>query len=201
MKQEELNKILAEHKLWLENEGGNRADLSGSNLRNSVLRNSDLRNSDLSGSDLSGSVLSGSDLRDSDLIDSDLIGSDLRDSDLRCSDLRNSDLSDSVLRNSDLSDSDLRGSDLRGCDLYGANLVYSCWPLWCGSLDAHIDTRIAVQLLYHLMRPCLVSPEVDGEFKRALFAPELIKWANRFHLIDSCGESKYDAVGQENGKV
>ena len=32
MTQEELNKILEEHKLWLENRGRKRTDLHGSNL-------------------------------------------------------------------------------------------------------------------------------------------------------------------------
>ena len=100
------------------------------------------------------------------------------------------------LHHSNLSRSNLRGSNLSGSDLYGANLDYSCWPLWCGSLDAHIDTRIAVQILYHLMRPCLVSPEVDGALKRALFTPELIEWANRFHRAGECGKIEYDAGGQ-----
>ena len=79
-------------------------------------------------------------------------------------------------------------ADLHGSDLRGINLDYSCWPLWCGSLDAHIDDRIARQLLYHLMRPCLVSPDVSEDFKRALFTPELIAEANAFHHVKECGK-------------
>ena len=92
MNKTELNLILENHKLWLNDDGGERANLSGS----------DLSYSDLSGSDLSGSDLSGSNLR----------GSDLRGSNLRGSNLRGSDLS-----YSDLNGSNLRGSDLRGSDL------------------------------------------------------------------------------------
>ena len=52
---EELQQVLHDHARWLESEGmyGNRADLSGS----------DLRRCDLSGSDLSGSDLRRCDLR------------------------------------------------------------------------------------------------------------------------------------------
>ena len=102
----------------------------------------------------------------------------------------------------DLSHSDLSGSNLSGSDLSGSNLDYSCWPLWCLSLDAHIDDRIARQLLYHLMRPCLVSPDVSEDFKRALFTTELIAEANKFHRAEECGliENPYgeDDHGQSN---
>ena len=97
---------------------------------------------------------------------------------------------------------DLRYTDLLDADLQDADLDYSCWPLWCGSLDAHIDDRIARQLLYHLIRPCLVSPDVSEDFKRALFTPELIAEANAFHRVEGCGKivSPYeeDNHGQSN---
>ena len=41
---------------------------------------------------------------------------------------------------------DLSGADLSGANLCGADLDYSCWPLWCGSLDVKVDARIARQL-------------------------------------------------------
>ena len=66
---DELKEILRLHKLWLEdNNDGQRANLSGSNLRYADLSDSNLSDSNLSGSDLryanlSGSNLSGSNLR------------------------------------------------------------------------------------------------------------------------------------------
>ena len=173
MDKEKLNEILEKHKKWLNKEdGGECADLSSSDMRYSDLRGSDLRGSNLRGSNLSGSNLRGSNLSDSDLSHSDLRGSNLI--------------------HSDLSHSDLSGS----------NIDYACWPLWCGSLDAHIDDRIARQLLYHLMRPCLVSPYVSDDFKRALFTKALIAEANKFHRAEECGliENPYgeDDHGQSN---
>ena len=88
--QEELKPILDNHKLWLDGEGEQRANLSYSDL--SCL---DLSNTDLSYSDLSYSNLS----------NTDLSNTDLSNSDLRCSDLSNTDLS-----YSDLSGLDLSGS-------------------------------------------------------------------------------------------
>ena len=117
MTSEKLAEILENHKKWLNGEGGERADLSGSNLSGSDLSGSNLIGSNLIGSNLSGSNLSGSNLRYSDLSGSDLSGSNLSGSDLSGSDLRYSNLS-----GSDLSGSNLSGSNLSGSNLSGSNL-------------------------------------------------------------------------------
>ena len=178
MDNKELQEILRLHKLWLAGSlDGKCANLWNANLWNANLRGADLRNANLRGADLRGADLRGTDLRGSDLQYADLWGANLRYT-------------------------DLRGADLRGANLRDAKLDYSCWPLWCGSLDAHIDDRIARQLLYHLIRPCLVSPDVSEDFKRALFTPELIAEANAFHRVEECGKivSPYeeDDHGQSN---
>ena len=73
MSRDELNEILAKHKMWLNNEeGGERADLSGADLRDADLRRADLRWADLSGADLRRADLSGADLRRADLRWADL---------------------------------------------------------------------------------------------------------------------------------
>ena len=133
MTQEELNKILEDHALWLEGKGGKQANLCGANL-------------------------SGANLRGANLCEANLYRADLCE------------------------------ANLYRADLCEANIDYSCWTLWCGSLDAHIDDRLARQLLYHLMRPCLVSPDVSDDFKKALFTPELIAQANKFHRVVECGK-------------
>jgi uncharacterized protein YjbI with pentapeptide repeats len=40
-----------------------------------------------------------------------------------------------------LSSADLRYANLSSADLRYANLDYSCFPLWCGGLNVHIDDR------------------------------------------------------------
>ena len=60
-----LQKIIKNHKKWLNNEpSGNRADLSGANLRGADLSGVDLRGADLSGANLSGANLIGANLSD-----------------------------------------------------------------------------------------------------------------------------------------
>ena len=108
---------------------------------------------------------------------------DLRDKDLQGEDLRGANLQDANLRGANL-----RGANLQDADLRGANVDYSAWPLWCGSLEAYIDDRIAIQILYHLLRPVQVSPYVSQEVKDRLLTDDLIDLANRFHRIEECGE-------------
>ena len=62
-----LEKIIADHKLWLNDEGGSCADLRGADLRGADLRGADLSGADLRGADLSGADLSDAYLRGADL--------------------------------------------------------------------------------------------------------------------------------------
>ena len=117
----------------------------------------------------------------------------LSDSNLRHSNLNNRDLCRSNLRGADLRHSDLRhsnprGADLRHSDLREADIDYSAWPLWCGSLKAYVDDRIAIQLLYHTLSVVQHSPYVSDELKRALLTPGNIDAANRFHHVGECGK-------------
>ena len=69
MKQEQIEKILEEHKAWLNRTGGAKA-----NLRGADLRDADLRGADLCGANLCGADLYGADLRSADLYGADLRG-------------------------------------------------------------------------------------------------------------------------------
>ena len=76
---------------------------------------------------------------------------------------------------------DLRGANLRGANLWEANLDYSCWPLWCGSMDVKVCKRIAAQLAYHFCRLDCDDPEVIAAQNA------LIPLANQFHRAGECG--------------
>ena len=119
---EELNRILEDHKLWLKDEGGKRADLSYANLRGAYLRGADLRGANLIGAYLMGANLSYADLRGADLRDADLRGANLSNANLSNADLRGANLIGAYLIGANLSYADLRGANLRDADLRGANL-------------------------------------------------------------------------------
>ena len=128
----DLKKILDEHLLWLNGEGGSRADLRDANLSDADLRcanlsNADLRGANLSDANLRNADLFGANLRDANLSDADLRCANLSDADLSCANLSNADLrganlSDADLRGANLSDADLRGANLSDANLRGANL-------------------------------------------------------------------------------
>ena len=110
-----------------------------------------------------------------------------RRADLYGADLCGADLRDANLRDANLYGADLYGADLRGADLRGADLDYSCLPLWCGGLDINIDDRIAVQILYHLVRNVIGSINTSPEIKTLLSSNEIIAAANQFHRSKECG--------------
>lgn len=85
------------------------------------------------------------------------------------------------LYEANLYEANLCGADLREANLHGANLDYSCWPLWCGSLDVKVDARIARQLAYHFCRLDCDDPEYL-EARKAIAS-----FANGFHRVDEYG--------------
>ena len=73
----DLKKILDEHLLWLNGEGGSRANLSNADLFGADLSCANLRGADLSGVNLRGADLSGADLSFANLRGADLSGASM----------------------------------------------------------------------------------------------------------------------------
>ena len=84
-----IKDILEKHKKWLNAEdGGERADLRGANLRGANLRGANLYGANLRGADLYGANLRGANLCDANLRGANLRGADLRGADLYGANLR-----------------------------------------------------------------------------------------------------------------
>ena len=142
--QEELNKILKEHELWLKREGGKCADLSDVDLRCADLTYANLRCADLSNADLSDVNLRYADLRFIDLSNGNLKGADLKHAKLTYADLSKANLSKANLKGADLKHAKLtyvklKGADLQDADLRDANLKYA--DLRYGNLE-YVKTNI-----------------------------------------------------------
>lgn len=97
MEKEKLDKILENHKLWLNGEGGECANLRGADLRYANLYNIDLRCANLNSADLNSA-------------------------DLRCANLRCVDLSGANLNSANLSGASLYNANLYSSNLNNANL-------------------------------------------------------------------------------
>ncbi len=117
----------------------------------------------------------------------DLREADLREANLREANLWGADLQGADLQGADLRGADLQGADLQRADLQGADVDFSAWPLWCGSLGARVDRRIAAQIAYHFCRLDCDDPEY-------LAAREAVaKFANTFHRVDECGRIAHES--------
>ena len=128
---EKLNKILEEHKHWINEDCENweemRADLRNADLRDANLSEANLYNADLSGADLrdadlSRANLSGANLRGADLSGAYLSGAYLRNADLNRANLSGANLRDADLNRANLSGANLRNADLREAILHNADL-------------------------------------------------------------------------------
>ena len=127
MTQEELNKVLENHKHWLNKDcegwGNMRANLTGANLTDVDLTGADLRYANLRGANLTDANLTDADLTGADLTDANLTDANLTDADLTDVDLRYANLTGADLRGANLTDVDLRYANLRYANLRGSNLT------------------------------------------------------------------------------
>lgn len=85
------------------------------------------------------------------------------------------------LQGANLRGADLWRADLQGADLQEADLDFSCWPLWCGSLDVKVDKSIAAQLAYHFCRLDCDDPDYIAARNA------IVDFANTFHRVKECG--------------
>ena len=79
-------------------------------------------------------------------------------------------------------------ANLTGANLTGDDFDYASWPLWYGSLKAHVDNRLAIQLLYHTLSVVMYSPNVTPDIKKDLLTEANLKVANQFHRVEECGK-------------
>ena len=120
-----------------------------------------------------------------------------KQADLHGADLKGANLQDANLHGANLRDADLQGVNLRGANLQGANLDYSCWPLWCGSLDVKIDKAIFCQLVYHLCRVKVVG---EGAADMEAVQGALGYIANQFKRVENGSLPKVVETDEEGVK-
>lgn len=133
MNQEELQKIIEDHALWLSGNGGKKADFRGMYLRDARLNGVNLSLANLEDADLTEANLEGVDLSSANLAEANLSKANLKKANLISANLARADMSranmsDANLRNSDLFDTNLSlaclsGSDLRYAEIGTANLT------------------------------------------------------------------------------
>ena len=155
----DIELILEKHAKWARGEdGGERADLCGANLRGADLCDADLRDADLCGANLCCANLSDADLRDANLCGADLRGANLSDGNLRNANLCCANLCCANLRGADLCGANLSGADLRDANLCDAkNTNKTAWdaytafyPLQCPETGSFIGYKKAADKIVML---------------------------------------------------
>ena len=116
-----LEEILNKHKKWLNGEiGGEKADLSNTDLRHVDLRGINLTSVNLRSADLSYASLSCTDLSYADLIDTDLFHVDLSCTNLSNANLNRADLSATNFNNANLKYTSLKDIKYNECTSFFA---------------------------------------------------------------------------------
>ena len=182
MTQSELEGILAKHKKWLRGEpDGEQADLTWVNLTGANLTRADLTKANLTWANLTRADLTRANLAEANLTEAGLTRANLT--------------------GANLTKVDLTKANLTGADFAKANLDHSVWPLWCGSLKAYVDDRIAIQLLYHTLSVVANSPHVSEDVKKTLLSGSNISMANRFHRVNECGKLKINEAEKKRNET
>ncbi len=122
-RQLQVERALVAHREWLDHgDGGERARLTGQDLRGLPLAGAVMRQADLAGASLCEADLRGADLRGANLVGARLQAADLSGADLSGADLSDADLRDTVLTGVRLDGADLWRANLRGCTIAPAAL-------------------------------------------------------------------------------
>jgi len=113
MKQEEITRILTNHKKWLnDEEAGVQADFRGANLigvklEGAILKDANFEGANLYYADLEGANLQGANLIDADLSDANLIGVNLNNANLQGANLQGVSLRCAHMQGINLEDTNL----------------------------------------------------------------------------------------------
>lgn len=118
--QEELNIIIKEHKLWLKDRSGKRADLSDCDISKLDMSHADMRYSDVRGSCMNGTNMSHSDMRLTNMSHISLCCADMG-----YSNMSGTDMSHANMSGANISGTNMRGTNMRGANMNGANMSYS----------------------------------------------------------------------------
>ena len=143
-----LKDILDKHLKWMRDEdGGERANLSGAYLSGADLSGANLSGANLSGAYLSGADLSGANLSEANLSGAYLSGANLSGANLSEANLSGAYLFGANLSRANLSEADLSRANLSGADLFGVSYIEKAknlfYPIACPESGSFIGWKKA----------------------------------------------------------
>ena len=152
--QRELAVIIEQHHLWLIDKGGQRADLSGLDLKRRDLHEIDLSHAALVGTKLDDANLRGAILDRVDATGAFFCGADLTEAGLAQACLKKAWFSRSQLRGANLMHANLTGAVLVDANLSDAH-CYDAWFAEANLLGANLEGA------HGLIYACAVASDVD----------------------------------------
>jgi hypothetical protein len=126
MTQEELNVIIAEHKLWLDGVGGKRA-----NLQNMDISNLNMSWADMSRANMSRANMSRANMSRAALFGADFSCTDISRANLYAADLINANLSDASVVGANCAEANMQSVNFVGADLWGVNFFNAALTATC----------------------------------------------------------------------
>lgn len=146
MKQEELNKILDEHELWVKScaTKGKQADLSGEHLEGLAFDDRAL-----SQASFRGAYLDGAKFIDAILVGVDFEGASLVDTDFSCANawdanFNNTNCKDALFLSANLTEASFEGADLDGASFAQANLTEASLEDAQNIITAEFDNTVGI---------------------------------------------------------
>ena len=121
---DELKKVLDSHRKWMNNDGGERANLRGADLSEANLTDANLIGANLTDANLYGANLSEANLYDANLSRANLYGANLYGANLRGANLSGADLRGANLSCANLTDANL--TDIKLTNAVGGNHRIQC---------------------------------------------------------------------------
>jgi len=165
-------------------------------LRGLTLNGADLRHIDLCYKNLEGTnfidtnlfevnftfaKLMNTNFTNANLVSANLMNANLTKSRLKYANLMNANLMHANLEYADLTHADLKNTNLINTNMNHTILEDGQYNLSDLDLCMHLDRKLVVQRLFHLLANVKYSNNISKEYKAKLLTPNLINLANEYH--------------------
>ncbi|MFA5572154.1 MAG: pentapeptide repeat-containing protein [Candidatus Bathyarchaeia archaeon] len=127
MTQDELNVIIAEHKLWLSNTGGKRADLVNVNLIGLNMSGANMSEANMSRANMSRANMSGANMSEANMSRANMFGANMSRANMFGANMSGANMSEANMFGANMSRANMSGANMSGvnmseADIFGVNL-------------------------------------------------------------------------------
>ena len=125
MTKEEIAAVLAEHKSWLEGNGGKRANMRYANMRGANMRYADMRGADMRYANMRYAKMEGANMESADMEGAKMEGANMEGANMRYANMRGANMRYANMRGADMRGADMRYANMEGANMEGADMRYA----------------------------------------------------------------------------